>query len=141
MVWIQSWMWSTHLLPLLPNQLWPGVGVHIRVPPMGDISKVSKVISPLVEDEQKAPFSIVHWGVGEGATPFPGLLHFTLDPYLILLSVKQGDIKYHFKSLWYDATWDWTQVSRTIGKHSTQELFNHLLHLKLFNCVQTNDWY
>ena len=31
-----------------------------------------------------------------GATPFPGLLHFTLDPYLILLSVKQGGIKYHF---------------------------------------------
>ena len=23
--------------------------------------------------------------------------------YLILLSVKQGGIKYHFKSLWYDA--------------------------------------
>ena len=35
-------------------------------------------------------------GEGEGATPFPGLLHFTLDPYLILLSVKQGGIKYHF---------------------------------------------
>ena len=33
------------------------------------------------------------WG---GATPLPGLLHFTLDMYLILLSVKQGDIKYHF---------------------------------------------
>ena len=28
--------------------------------------------------------------------PFPGLLHFTLDTYLILLSVKQGGIKYHF---------------------------------------------
>ena len=26
---------------------------------------------------------------------------------------------YHFESLWYDATWDWTQVSRTIGEHST----------------------
>ena len=25
-----------------------------------------------------------------------GLLHFTLDTYLILLSVKQGGIKYHF---------------------------------------------
>ena len=30
------------------------------------------------------------------ATPFPGLLHFTLDTYLILLSVKQGGIEYHF---------------------------------------------
>ena len=44
--------------------------------------------------------------VGEGATPFPGLSHFTFDMYLILLSIKQGGIKYHFLSLWYDATWD-----------------------------------
>ena len=32
-----------------------------------------------------------------------------------MLSVKQGSIKYHFLSLWYDSTWDWTQVSRAIG--------------------------
>ena len=49
---------------------------------------------------------------------FPGLLHFTLDPYLIILSVKQGGIKYHFLSLWYDSTWDWTQVSCAIGELS-----------------------
>ena len=36
-----------------------------------------------------------------------------------MLSVKQGGIKYYFESLWYDATWDWTQVSQTIGEHST----------------------
>ena len=65
--------------------------------------------------------SLLHQCVGEGATPFPGLLHFTLDPYLIMLSVKQGGIKYHFLSLWYDFTWDQTQVSRAIGEHS-----NHL---------------
>ena len=35
-------------------------------------------------------------GVGEGATPFPGWLHFALNTHLILLSVKQGDIKDHF---------------------------------------------
>ena len=29
-------------------------------------------------------------------------LHFTLDPYLIMLSVKEGCIKYHILSLWYD---------------------------------------
>ena len=28
--------------------------------------------------------------------PFPRLPHFTLDTYLIMLSVKQGGIKYHF---------------------------------------------
>ena len=39
---------------------------------------------------------LLHRDVGEGATPFPGFLHFTLDTYLILLSVKQGSIKYHF---------------------------------------------
>ena len=32
-----------------------------------------------------------------------------------MLSVKQGGIKYHFLSLWYDSTWDWTQVSRAIS--------------------------
>ena len=32
------------------------------------------------------------------------------------MSVKQGDIKYHFLSLWYDSTWNWTPVSRTIGE-------------------------
>ena len=62
---------------------------------------------------------ILHWGVGEGATSFPGLLRFALDPYLIVLSVKQGRIKYHFLSLWYDLTWDWSPVSWTIGEHST----------------------
>ena len=37
-----------------------------------------------------------HRGVEEGATPFPGLLHFTFDTYLIMLSVKQAGIKYCF---------------------------------------------
>ena len=40
-----------------------------------------------------------------------------LDPYLIMLSVKQGGIKYHFLNVWYDSIWDWTAVSRTIGEH------------------------
>ena len=43
--------------------------------------------------DQKAPFSIATTPrSGGGITPFPGLLHFTLDTYLILLSVKQGGI-------------------------------------------------
>ena len=37
-----------------------------------------------------------------------------------MMSVKQGGIKYHFLSLWYDSTWDWTQVSRAIGEHSNR---------------------
>ena len=59
----------------------------------------------VVEGDPKVPFSIattLHQGVGEGTTPFPGLLHFTLEPYLIMLGVKQGGIKYYFLSFWYD---------------------------------------
>ena len=72
----------------------------------------------MVEGDPKAPFSIATTPRCRGERySFPGLLHFTLDPCLIMLSVKQGGIKYHFKSFWYDSTWDWTQVSRAIGEH------------------------
>ena len=52
-------------------------------------------------------------------TSFPGLLHFTHDPYLIMLSVKQGGIKYHFlKSLvWLDLGLN--PGLPAIGEHST----------------------
>ena len=33
-----------------------------------------------------------------------------------MLSVKQGGIKYYSLSLWYDLTWDWTQVFRAISE-------------------------
>ena len=57
-------------------------------------SKVKLVT--LVEGDQKAPFSLATTP-RKGATPFPWyVLHFTLDTYFILLSVKQGGIKYHF---------------------------------------------
>ena len=69
--------------------------------------------------------------VGKGATLFSELFHFTLDPYLIMLSDKQGGIKYHFLSLWYDSIWDWTQFSRAIGEHS-----NHYANVRLcFNGI------
>ena len=69
------------------------------------IKKVKLAI--LVKGDLKAPFSIATTLMSrESTTPFPGLLHFTLDPYFIMLSVKQGGIKYYFLSLWYDSTWD-----------------------------------
>ena len=37
-----------------------------------------------------------------------------------MLSIKQGGIKYHFLSHWYDANWNWTPVSWAIGKHSNR---------------------
>ena len=49
---------------------------------------------------------LLHRGVGKGATPFHGLLHFTLNTNLKMLSVKQGGIKYHFLSLWYHSNWN-----------------------------------
>ena len=59
-------------------------------------------------------------------------LLLSLDPYLIVLSVKQGGIKYHFLSLWYDSTWDWAQVSWTIGEHSNHYA-NCPVHIIKFN--------
>ena len=56
-------------------------------------------MATIVEGDQKAPFSIAttsRCGGADGATPFPVLLHYALDTYLILLGVKQGGIKYHF---------------------------------------------
>ena len=71
----------------------------------------------VVEGDLTPPFQyLLHRGVGEGATPFPGLLHFSLYTYLIMLSVKQWSMKYHFLSLSYDSTWDWTLVIRAVGE-------------------------
>ena len=76
-------------------------------------------LATIVEGNPKAPFSIATTPMCRGGRySFPGLLYFSLDPYLMMLSLKQGGIKYHFLSLWYDSTWDWTQVSRAIGEHS-----------------------
>ena len=54
--------------------------------------------------ESSFSVAITHWSVGVGATYFPELLQFTLETYFIMLSVKQGCIKYDFLSLWYDST-------------------------------------
>ena len=56
---------------------------------MGNIVKVK--LATEVEGNQKAPFSIATTPSFRG-----GRYSFTLDTYLILLSVKQGGIKYHF---------------------------------------------
>ena len=49
--------------------------------------EIGNKLATLVKGDPKAPFSIATTGgVGESTTPFPGLLHFTLDLYLIMLS-------------------------------------------------------
>ena len=65
--------------------------VHVYDVIINPKTTVSKKLATSVEGDQKAPFS--------NATPFPRMLYFTLDPYHIMLSVKQGRIKYHFLSL------------------------------------------
>ena len=50
-----------------------------------------------------------------------------------MLSVKQSGIKYHFLSLWYDLTWNWTPVSQTIGKHYT---LGQIIKTFLFQAIQ-----
>ena len=76
------------------------------------IYKVKVKLVTLVDGNPKIPFQQLRQrGVEEGATSFPVLFHFTLDSYLIVLSAKQGDIKYHFLSLWCDSKWDWLSVS------------------------------
>ena len=44
-----------------------------------------------------------------------------------LWCVKQRGIKYHFLSLWYDSTWDWTLVPRAIGENSNHYAIVHPL--------------
>ena len=79
-------------------------------------------LATVIEGNPKAPFSIVTTSQCRGGRYiFPGLFHFTLDPYFIRLSSKQGGIKYHFLSLWDDSTWDWTPISRTIDERSTHQ--------------------
>ena len=68
----------------------------------------------VVKGYPKAPFSIATTLRCRGGHYFFPWIYFTLETYFIILSVKQGGIKYHFFILW-----NWTLVSRAIGKHST----------------------
>ena len=64
---------------------------------------------------QRLPFQyLLHRGVGEDATTFSGVLHFTLDTYLIMMSVKQGSIMYHFLSflVWLDPVFNFDPPGR-----------------------------
>ena len=55
------------------------------------------MLATVVKGDLKAPFSIATtpscWG---GCYSFPWIDPLSLDPYLKMLSLKQGGIKYHF---------------------------------------------
>ena len=55
-------------------------------------SKKVKLVT-FVEGDPKALFSVATTARCRGATPSPGLLHFNLDPFFIVLRAKQGVIK------------------------------------------------
>ena len=87
----------------------------LAVPRIQKSIDIYKLVT-IVKGDLKVLFSIATTlRCGEGTTSFPGMLHFTLDMYLTMLSVKQGRIKYHFLSLWYDLIWDWSLVFQAIG--------------------------
>ena len=115
--WIQCPRWVAACKFLLVGQLWcvqrPGSNGSIRKLPLliykGGVSwwgknnhrKIALIInvSKSKVGDPKAPFSIATTPrCREEATAFSELLLFTLDPYLIMLRVKQGGIKYHFLS-------------------------------------------
>ena len=84
----------------------------------------------VVEGDPTAPFSIATTSrCSGGSNSFPWIAPLTLGSYLIMLSVKQGGIKYHFFSLWYDSTWDRTPVFQTIGEHSITYANGYIGHL------------
>ena len=42
-----------------------------------------------------------------------------------------GGVKYHFLSLWYDSTWDWTPVSCAISEHLISVSLCYQVEIKL----------
>ena len=73
---------------------------------IGDIYKVK--LASVVEGYPKAPFSIATTPrCREGTTPFPGLLHLTLETYLIMVRVKHIYIYIYI------------YISTSHGKHAT----------------------
>ena len=93
-------------------------------------------LATVVEGDSKAPFSIATTlRCRRGRYSFSGLLYFTLDAYLIMLSVKQGGMKYHFWSFWYDSTWDWTQVSQAIKQKKQKNTTLFVVEFLAVTCV------
>ena len=80
--------------PLYPHFNWPsGFWPCVKSCLVGGSDKYLVTIA---EGTRRLPFhELQDRGLGEGAILSLGLLQFTLDPYLIILSVNQGGIKNH----------------------------------------------
>ena len=85
----------------------------------------------VVEGHPKAPFSIATTPrCILGPYSFSWIFPFPLDPYLLMLSVKQESINYHFLSLWCDPTWDWTLVSWAINEYICINIY-----IYIYSCI------
>ena len=73
----------------------------------------------MVQSDLKAPFTIATTPKSSGGCySFPWIAPLTLDPYLIILIVKQEGYKNPFLKFWFDLTWNKSPVYQTIGKHN-----------------------
>ena len=95
------------------------IRLESRQPQRSGVSKIKLVT--VVEGDPKASFSIATTPRCRGERySFLWIATLYFDPYLIMLSVKQGSTKYHFYgniNCWYDSTLEWTLVSRAISEH------------------------
>ena len=79
-------------------------------------------MATVVEGDQKAPFLIATTPRCRGGRySFPWIA--SLYPWSFTYIAECWARRYQvpFLKFWYDATWDWTQVFRTIGKLSTHK--------------------
>ena len=84
---------------------------------MRTISILVKLVT-FVEGDLRAPFSIATTPRCRGGRyPIPWIAPLYRWSLTYNAEFKQGGIKYHFLSLWYDLTWDWTPVSQTTSEH------------------------
>ena len=75
-----------------------------EVLPSIEINKVSKVGDHSPGCPKSSLFDSYYTTVLRTHNSLHWIAPLYLTLYLILLSVKQGGIKYHFLSLWYDST-------------------------------------
>ena len=79
-------------------------------------------LTNVIERNPKAPFSIATTPRCRGGRyffPWIAPLYPWYVPVCWVLSKAVSSTI--FLSLWYESTWDWNQVSRAIGKHSTHK--------------------
>ena len=78
------------------------------------ISKFSE-LATVIEGDPKAPFSVATTPRCKGGRySFSSMAPLIVDPYLIMLSVKEEITKYDFLCVWYNTTWTESQFSGSL---------------------------